>query len=176
MDKFIETTDYLEYYTNRLSENLISLIPPCESEGETGLELFERYAEIFVLLLKYYKQEFTDEQASVLSEAIYQKYREISASIDLTCQYQGNRKEIIRYVAGDNPDPDGIEFLQNWSSPKVQRFYKTVYEQLAKEWLSFKDQYPALVEKRNEIPLYKTVCHALDRLSEIPNLTFYRER
>lgn len=175
MDKFIETTDYLEYYTNRLSENLISLIPPCESEDETGLELFERYAEIFVLLLKYYKQEFTDEQASVLSEAIYQKYREISASIDLTCQYQGNRKEIIRYVAGDNPDPDGIEFLQNWSIPRIWKHYKSVYKQFAEEWSLFKSEHPTRIKEANKLPLYKTVYNSLNKLSEIPGLTFYRE-
>ena len=57
MEHCMESIDYLKYYTNTLKGNLVSPIRPYESKEETGLELFERYAETFVLLLKFYRQE-----------------------------------------------------------------------------------------------------------------------
>lgn len=59
MEHCIESVDYLKYYTDALQGNLVSAICPYESKEEIGLELFERYAETFVLLLKFYKQDFT---------------------------------------------------------------------------------------------------------------------
>lgn len=175
MKNHVETVDYCDYYTNVLQENLVSPVCPDEPEDEIGLELFERYAEIYVLLLKLYKQDFTDEQAHAYSKAIYLKYREGSGTIDLTCQCENRMNEIVKMIASDNPDPDGLEFLQNWSAPKVWQHYKMVYGQLAREWNLFKTKHPAVVEQSNKHPLYKTIYNTLEKLSEIPNLTFYRE-
>lgn len=175
MKNHVETVDYCKHYANVLQENLVFPVHPNESEDKIGLELFERYAEIYVLLLKFYKQEFTYEQAHTYSKAIYLKYRESSGTIDLTCQYKNRMDEIVKLIADDNPDQDGIEFLQNWGAPEVWQHYKEVYGQLACEWSLFKSNYPTIVKQYNENSLYKTIYNALDKFSDIPNLVFYRE-
>ena len=113
MEHCMESVDYLKYYTDALQGNLVPAIRPYESKEEIGLELFERYAEIFVLLLKFYKQDFTYEQTHAHSLALYQKYREGSDSVDLTCRIEKRREAIVKLITSDNPDPDGIVFLQN---------------------------------------------------------------
>lgn len=175
MEHSMESIDYWEYYTGILHGNPVSPLRPYESKEETGLELFERYAEIFVLLLKFYKREFTYEQTRVHSLALYQKYREGSYSVDLTCRIEKRREAIVKLIASDNPDPDGIIFLQNWCPPAIWRHYKTVYRQFASEWEFFKNANPSLVEQLNRTPLYKSVYDTLNELSRIPELTFYRE-
>lgn len=171
----MKSIDYREYYTDIIQRNLVSPLRPYESKEETGLELLERYAETFVLLLKYYKQEFTYEQAYVHSLALYQKYREGSYSVDLTCLIEKRKEAIVKLIASDNPDPDGIVFLQNWCPPAIWQHYKIVYRQFASEWDFFKNANPSLVEQLNRAPLYQSVYDTLNELSGIPELTFYRE-
>lgn len=175
MEHCIESVDYLKYYTDALQGNLVSAIRPYESKEEIGLELFERYAETFVLLLKFYKQEFTYEQTHAHSLALYQKYREGSDSVDLTCQIEKRREAIVKLIASDNPDPDGIVFLQNWCPPVVWYHYKIVFKQFACEWDIFKNTNSSLVEQLNRTPLYKSVYDTLNQLSGISELAFYRE-
>ncbi len=175
MEHCMESIDYLQYYTDILQRNLVSPVRPDESNEEIGLELFERYAEIFVLLLKFYKQEFAYEQTHAHSLALYQKYREGSDSVDLTCRIEKRREAIVKLIASDNPDPDGIIFLQNWCPSVVWHHYKIVFGQFACEWGIFKNEHASLVEQLNRTPLYKSVYDTLNELSGIPELTFYRE-
>lgn len=84
MEHCVESIDHLKYYTEKLQRNLVSSVRPYESKEEIELELLERYAETFVLLLKFFKQEFTYEQIHAHLLALYQKYREGSGSVDLT--------------------------------------------------------------------------------------------
>lgn len=171
----MQANNYLEYYTDIVQGNVASSLCPDESKEEIGLVLFERYAETFVLLLKFYKQEFTYEQTHALSLALYNKYRESSIMIDLTCQVEVRRKSIVKAVAYDHPDSVCIEFLQNWSSPAVWRHYKIVYGQLAGEWNLFKNSHADWVEEQNRTPLNKSVYDTLNKLSGISELEFYRE-
>ena len=175
MEHCVESIDYLKYYTDKLERNLISPIRPYESKEEIGLELLERYAETFVLLLKFFKQDFTYEQTHAHSLALYQKYREGSDSLDLTCRIEKRKEAIVKLIASDNPDPDGIVFLQNWCTPVVWHHYKIVFTQLASEWHGFKNTNSSLVEQLNRTPLYKSVYYTLNKLSGISELTFYRE-
>lgn len=175
MEHCVESIDYLKYYMEKLQSNLVSLVRPYESKAEIGLELLERYAETFVILLKFFKQEFTYEQTHAHSLALYQKYREGSDSVDLTWRIEKRREAIVKLIASDNPDPDGIVFLQNWCSPVVWRHYKIVFTQFASEWDGFKNTNSSLVEQLNRTPLYKSVYDALNELSGISELTFYRE-
>ena len=171
----MESVDYLKYYTDALQGNLVPAIRPYESKEEIGLELFERYAEIFVLLLKFYKQDFTYEQTHAHSLALYQKYREGSDSVDLTCRIEKRREAIVKLITSDNPDPDGIVFLQNWCPPAVWHHYKIVFKRFACEWDIFKNANSSLVEQLNRTSLYKSVYDTLNELSGISELAFYRE-
>ena len=175
MEHCMESVDYLKYYTDALQGNLVPAIRPYESKEEIGLELFERYAEIFVLLLKFYKQDFTYEQTHAHSLALYQKYREGSDSVDLTCRIEKRREAIVKLITSDNPDPDGIVFLQNWCPPAVWHHYKIVFKRFACEWDIFKNASSSLVEQLNRTSLYKSVYDTLNELSGISELAFYRE-
>lgn len=175
MEHCMESVDYLKYYTDALQGNLVPAIRPYESKEQIGLELFERYAEIFVLLLKFYKQDFTYEQTHAHSLALYQKYREGSDSVDLTCRIEKRREAIVKLITSDNPDPDGIVFLQNWCPPAVWHHYKIVFKRFACEWDIFKNANSSLVEQLNRTSLYKSVYDTLNELSGISELAFYRE-
>ena len=159
MEHCMESVDYLKYYTDALQGNLVPAIRPYESKEEIGLELFERYAEIFVLLLKFYKQDFTYEQTHAHSLALYQKYREGSDSVDLTCRIEKRREAIVKLITSDNPDPDGIVFLQNWCPPAVWHHYKIVFKRFACEWDIFKNANSSLVEQLNRTSLYLSLIH-----------------
>lgn len=165
--------DYIRYYIDIACNNLSIRELPYEAPDKIGVELFERYAETFAFCLMFCRQEINKEQLYRMCECMILKFKDSTESPAFMYRYRPSPEMLFHTVIGATPENGALEFLQNWSPSDVWQHYKVVFQQLADVWNSVKVNLTELADLDDK-RLVMEIVTALDKLSVIPVLDFYR--